>query len=74
MEFDLAAGILGFEIEDVPKKTALIEKGDSFKVFQDVNVSSDDQNVKAAAALSIFFGLTSFLENSLEVTNVCSKQ
>ncbi len=70
MEFDLVAGILGIELEEVPKRTVIEETKGGIHVMREREVYSNDKNVNGAVALSMLTGLTSFIENSLSCTFV----
>ena len=70
MKFDLVAGILGIELEEVPKRTVIEEKKGGIHVVREREVYSNDKNVNGAVALSLLTGLTSFIENSLSSTFV----
>lgn len=69
--FDLAAGVLGIDMEELSKDKVFTS--DRSHMVQDSYISGKDKNVKGAAAIQALMGLNSFLENSLssmEITMV----
>lgn len=63
-EFDWAAGILGINLEDIPKEELFDHNGKHR--LQRAEVSGKDKNVTTAVALHIIMGIESFFVSSLE--------
>ena len=70
MDFDLAAGVLGVDLEEMPEKTVIKENKEGLHFARTRKVDLADKNVPAAVALSLLTGLSDFIEHSLSSTNV----
>lgn len=66
-EVDVGEGILGFSLEEIPKANTYTKSG--YKSLPG-ELSSQSQNVKAAAGLSALLGLTQFTLSSLSKSEV----
>ncbi len=67
-EFNVAAGALGINLEDIPKEEIFDEKN-LFKL-QDSRISQRDRNATKASAMHILMGMTSFMVSALQHTEV----
>lgn len=67
-EFDIAAGILGIELEDIPKEE-IYTNNQQYKIQGNI-VSQRDNNAIEAASVHAIIGLGSFVTSSLNHTEV----
>ena len=67
-EFNLAAGILGIDLEDIPKEK--INTQDNIYNLQENLISSKDKHAPSAAALHTLIGLGNFFLSSLNHSEV----
>lgn len=67
-DFDLAAGVLGINMEDIPKEE--ITTGNKGYRVQEAKISSNDKNATTASAMHILMGMTGFLVSALQHTEV----
>lgn len=68
MDFDLAAGVLGINLEDIPKEEISVNNG-GYKV-QEAKISSSDKNATTAVGLQVLLGIESFLTSALKHTEI----
>lgn len=68
VDFDVAAGILGISLEDIPKEDIFVDNS-PHKVQSSI-VSREDNNVATASLLHLVMGIESFMVSALKHTEI----